>query len=555
MSEESTTSQEETTEENQEGHIYLSSKQTQIFSSLVRLPPSAKEEYITRIALKSPHLCKLVIRSLFRKNRPSSITPPLIHKSIIQLGQAKVRKMFVAHCLKNAFSRAVLKDFDIDSFWRNSIRRGFLAQELAERMFYKDLSEAFIVGLCLELGSLLYALRYPNYTEQIYQLLSRPSDYRMAMEPILFGQTHAEELETSGFSEILSLPILQAISSHQSPEVGEDRQNQLTQIAYLTAVFSDITLSSSKSRALELLNKGWKRYMPDDKKRLNAKRDRIKALFDDDEMDEDTAKRAAKAAAKQEKIYTEIFNNAEEKTLDLCSVLGLESTKPLSFQQLINGGRRSSNQDYVSELPSSRQIDDRMTFRTRIQQALKERYSDEVFSIIMIHVDNFGKVNESYGYPTGDQILRLISQKISAAMRNSDVVAHIQGDCFAIFLTDTPQTGGKIVGERVRSMVKQGALSIGSLRLNLSVSIGGVTVDNHRPYYENTFEDDSSGGFGGFGTFSGFSGFGDDDEEEDDDLFFEDDGSIDALNDLLKDLNVAVAKAKKEGRNRVSWIR
>ena len=162
-------------------------------------------------------------------------------------------------------------------------------------------------------------------------------------------------------------------------------------------------------------------------------------------------------------------------------------------------------------LSNERLLDDRNTFNERIERALEDRYEEEFFTVLLVDIDHFTKLNSSYGFPTGDNLLQIVSRLIAKSMRNADVVAHLGGDKFALFLPDTQATGGRIAAERVRALVKQGNITLGTLRINSSVSIGGVTVDDLHPFTES--------------------------------------------DELWKQLRSVVEGAKKTGRNRVAWQR
>jgi len=100
------------------------------------------------------------------------------------------------------------------------------------------------------------------------------------------------------------------------------------------------------------------------------------------------------------------------------------------------------------------------------------RYNSELATII-IDIDHFKRVNDTYGHQVGDRTLKKIAGTIQRALRASDVMARIGGEEFALFL---PQTSGEEAvhfGERLREKIARTPLAIGNQRtLELTVSLG-----------------------------------------------------------------------------------
>ena len=74
-------------------------------------------------------------------------------------------------------------------------------------------------------------------------------------------------------------------------------------------------------------------------------------------------------------------------------------------------------------------------------------------AILIAEIDNFKMINELYGPQKGDDILRLVGQKLKSTLRQSDVVARYGGDEFIVLLPNTTEEGGVAVAEKLRSAV------------------------------------------------------------------------------------------------------
>src|ERR1044071_285137 len=76
------------------------------------------------------------------------------------------------------------------------------------------------------------------------------------------------------------------------------------------------------------------------------------------------------------------------------------------------------------------------------------------FSLLMIDIDNFKNLNDSFGHDAGDDAIRRISKVLREGTRGIDLAARIGGEEFAVLLVETNQGGGLEVAERLRVAIK-----------------------------------------------------------------------------------------------------
>jgi len=98
------------------------------------------------------------------------------------------------------------------------------------------------------------------------------------------------------------------------------------------------------------------------------------------------------------------------------------------------------------------------------------------FSLLLIDISNFRRVNETYGNLVGDSVLASVAAKISSNIRPTDVAARHGGDEFAIILSETDQQGAYETADRIATTIADNALNIGDGKtLDMRVSIGIAT--------------------------------------------------------------------------------
>ncbi|MGZ8173846.1 MULTISPECIES: putative bifunctional diguanylate cyclase/phosphodiesterase [Methylobacter] len=127
--------------------------------------------------------------------------------------------------------------------------------------------------------------------------------------------------------------------------------------------------------------------------------------------------------------------------------------------------------DPLTGLHNRRQFNDILHYEI----GRSERHKHE-FSVLMLDLDDFKDINDSYGHPTGDTALCAIADALLEHTRNGDLCARIGGDEFAIILTETGPEGARVVAENVSRALREMAItSSQGNRFHLTVSIGVIS--------------------------------------------------------------------------------
>jgi diguanylate cyclase len=93
-------------------------------------------------------------------------------------------------------------------------------------------------------------------------------------------------------------------------------------------------------------------------------------------------------------------------------------------------------------------------------------------SLLMVDIDNFKRVNDTYGHVFGDKVIRYVAQRISLSIKGRDVAARYGGEEFAILLPETTVQGALVLAEQIRASVARGKIHRGGA----TEQIAGVTV-------------------------------------------------------------------------------
>lgn len=105
------------------------------------------------------------------------------------------------------------------------------------------------------------------------------------------------------------------------------------------------------------------------------------------------------------------------------------------------------------------------------ETALTKRHSSAL-SLLMLDIDFFKKVNDTFGHAAGDEALKNLTKCIQDTVRESDPIFRLGGEEFAILLNDTDTTGANLLAERLRAAVESTLIEHGENTFNMTVSIG-----------------------------------------------------------------------------------
>lgn len=99
------------------------------------------------------------------------------------------------------------------------------------------------------------------------------------------------------------------------------------------------------------------------------------------------------------------------------------------------------------------------------------RFKHDV-SVIMMDIDHFKNINDNYGHSTGDEVLRIVADKMKANIREVDILARIGGEEFALILPETAAEQAHNLAERIRLQLSDESIRHENQTLNVTASFG-----------------------------------------------------------------------------------
>jgi diguanylate cyclase (GGDEF)-like protein len=100
-------------------------------------------------------------------------------------------------------------------------------------------------------------------------------------------------------------------------------------------------------------------------------------------------------------------------------------------------------------------------------------------ALLIVDIDHFKAVNDTYGHPVGDSVLREVAARIKRCVRDVDVCGRYGGEEFVVMLPQTPQAGAQLVAERIREAVKGRSFEMRGEERNVTLSVGVSVFPDH----------------------------------------------------------------------------
>ena len=433
-----------------------------------------------------------------------------VQQASVALGSRAIRNHAVAHVVRVMADHLSIGDLDGAQFWEDSLRRGTTAQILANTAGYEDPQEAFTVSLIQDIGVVVMAALWPEKSPLLQESMQLPCFERLQVEKRHFGLTHPQVFRRIAGGWQLPKDLVEAVSAHHSPHgrASTRRGQRLLDIARVADHVADVFQTEGSGKSVQL------------------------------------AHQAVASLSGRKNLSLEVIAEQVAKQLpEIASQLKIKISKQPSFEQLVSQANESLVQiaDQYENLTQQLQrilrekeqltrmlersnaelrrlaaTDDLtgVANRRRFTQAFKDALSTQKrkgkpLSLLILDLDKFKQVNDTYGHACGDDVLKEVAQRLSTMLRPSDLIGRIGGEEFGIILMGTGREGGPIAAQRFRRAL--GAIPV-LCRDGTSVPVTG--------------------------SFGGSSAAPD---------------HYPTVDELMTYADTAMYKSKKSGRDRVTW--
>ncbi len=373
------------------------------------------------------------------------------------------------------------KWFDLDLFWKRALTAAVAAEILSKKLDMRS-DNTFVTALLMDIGVPVMFLARPFDYKRVFDEKEANRLPVIEAECKVFGFDH--QVVGSAILKKWGIPkeIFSPISiHHECYEKGE--MNCILRASDMTSSIYHGSKSVQKIQSLREFCKN----------RLFLSENTLDEFID--EVAEKTIEifKTFEIDPGDMKPYSEILQEANEELhrLNLSYeylVIELKQAKEKAerlAKELMEANeklRELALKDGLTGLYNHRY------FQELLEKELKRAYRyKHPISLIMLDIDHFKKINDTYGHPQGDIVLKELGRIITRTLRNSDIAARYGGEEFAIILPETDLEGAGLVAERLRREVASLRLNLNGDKVNITISLGVSSIENHSHIIEKKF--------------------------------------------------------------------
>ena len=413
-----------------------------------------------------------------------------IRQAVALLGMKAVRTLSLSISLVNTFPKKNSGGFDFDEFWEQAIASAIASRITAKKLKSKFFEEAFICGLTHNIGSLVLANFYPEEYDRIIDQHYNKGEDLVSLEMKSWGVNHAivgyEAFTRWEMPKIFAETVLY----HHEPEKAQNEAaplGLLTKIVYLSDLVSRVLFEKDQGSHLDELKNAYKTMVDLDESSVDEimrhVSQEILVVAKDFEVEAtpvDYADILQSAVKKLELINLDYEQMNRELTTAKDKAEGLTVQLKKAAEKLAEQATR----DGLTNLYNHRFFYDMVV--KEFSNAVRYK---QPLSCIMIDLDFFKKVNDTYGHREGDEVLRYAAKLFKSTLRDGDIAARYGGEEFALLLPVTPLEEAVKTAERIRKVVRETRFTEKISKGKITISVGvSCLQDNNLKSHKDFIE-------------------------------------------------------------------
>ena len=422
---------------------------------------------IAKIISSDPSLSAEILRVInspfFGLRRKVTSVP----HALSMLGVSTVKNIALSFSIVKNFNSNKHNGFDHRGFWKSSIISGVAAKILSEYTHSTNSDDLFFLGLLHDIGQLAMVHVLDDKYSLVTDKVKKENIPLPIAEELVFGFSHMTVGQYLVKNWQLPEEFYIPIGMHHLPDSLEHESKEIktrSMIIYLTGLFVEL---------------------------FNSKNSEILRLISDE---------AEKSIFINRFDINEVAKTIFDKSQELFPIFDIETEENLDYENLLISAREElvkSSSSFINDFLKQQSVLKKLQVMVNLDSMTNlvnyryffELLDQEIYrtlryttplSLILIDIDNFKLINDTYGHPTGDVVIKTIANCIKSSLRETDISARYGGEEFAIILPHTDSNGALLVAERLRTMIANKKILEKENNISVTASFGVTTINGKK---------------------------------------------------------------------------
>ncbi len=429
---------------------------------LVQQPDIGLNELAAAVG-RDPAMAGKILKTANSSFYAQARTISRVSDALMVLGLRKVKTLALGFSLVDDLRKGGKGGgFDQEAYWQRSLLAAAAARVIATQAGRADPEEAFLGGLMHGLGVLAMNHSLGEEYQAVYDSAHGDFLRLRRAEQERFGIDHA--VVGGALAERWNLPaqLTAALRYHPAPEQAPAALARIVRCVAAAAQAADVLSGPEPARALAAYREmclDWFGIEPDEAEEL------MERIYAD----------AAVVSA---------LMDLPRPNLSVGEILSLanEALEDIQMDTEADFERLERERTALAAEVSTDQLT-RIANRRRLDAFLEEQFHNAsggraAMSVLMVDIDFFKKINDTYGHQVGDEVLRAVAGALRDNVRDRDLAARYGGEEFTVVLPDTGLAGALVQARRLRAIIEATPVpQPGGPDLSVTASIGVATLD------------------------------------------------------------------------------
>ena len=424
--------------------------------------PDADIAEIARLISKDAALSGKILRTVNSSFYGRGQNVSTISHALVILGLQSVKTLVLGFSLVNNLAKNQSKGFKHLAYWKRSIFAATAARSIAAKINFVQQEEAFLAALLKDIGMLVLDLCMCEEYSAINARAKHHLDL-LQLEQTELGVTHADV--SAYLAAQWKLPPLLAvpIGSHHNPlSVSDPTLRKMTDILCIAGHCADVFVNEDAASAIAEVRKGLaalNHLSPTEADALLAdigkRTQEVAPLFD--------------IAIGGKIDYEQILKKANEALVEITLQTQQQSSTLQQQNQVL---KHKAHTDGLTGLANRVHFDEVLATRFAAAKAAVDDPEGQLLSLLMLDLDKFKSINDRFGHPAGDAVLKAVAKLLKMAARPQDLAARFGGEEMVMLLPGTAKSTAAAIAETIRRAIAARPIQSDGVSIAVTASIG-----------------------------------------------------------------------------------